>query len=117
MIEKSDIPYSDSPSDNVNNIAESFDNSKEIGKTIISEKTPITIDEFWFAIRSDTVLGVLDFVSVENLHKTKTIGIIKDLQTVKISETSSRDHDHTTFKPSIDIPQYYEDTLDKGITI
>ncbi len=117
MIEKSDIPYSDSPSDNVNNIAESFDNSKEIGKTVVSEKTPITIDEFWFAIRSDRVLGVLDFVSVENLHKTRTIGIIKDLQTVKISESSFHDDDPAISKPSIDISQYYEDMVDKGITV
>jgi len=117
MIEKSDIPYSDSPSDNINNTAESFDNNKEIGKTVVSEKTPITIDEFWFAIHSDTVLGVLDFVSVENLYKTRTLGIIKDLQTVKISETSFRDDDPRISKPSIDIPQYYEDIVDKGITI
>jgi len=117
MIEKSDIPYSDSPSDNINNTAESFDNNKEIGKTVVSEKTPITIDEFWFAIHSDTVLGVLDFVSVENLYKTRTLGIIKDLQTVKISETSFRDDDPRISKPSIDIPQYYEDIVDKGIII
>ncbi|MGI8832830.1 MAG: hypothetical protein ACR2IS_09370 [Nitrososphaeraceae archaeon] len=54
----------------------------QIGRTIVSDKFPITMDNFWFAINSNSIINPFDFVTVKNLHNTKTIGIVKELQTV-----------------------------------
>lgn len=57
---------------------------RDIGRTVVSDKFPITTDSFWFALSSDIIVNPFDFVSVENVHNTKTIGIVKELQTVTI---------------------------------
>ena len=63
-------------------------NLTEIGKTIVSDKFPITMDNFWFALNFNVIANPFDFVSVENLHSTRTIGIIKELQTIAIDSYS-----------------------------
>jgi DNA helicase HerA-like ATPase len=63
-------------------------NLTEIGKTIVSDKFPITMDNFWFALNSNVVANPFDFITVENLHSTRTIGIIKELQTIAIDSYS-----------------------------
>jgi uncharacterized protein len=56
----------------------------QIGRTIVSDKFPITMDNFWFAIDSNVIVNPFDFITVKNLHNTRTIGIVKELQTVAI---------------------------------
>lgn len=58
----------------------------QIGPTIVSDKFPITMDNFWFAISSNVIVNPFDFVTVKNLHNTVTIGIIKELQTVALND-------------------------------
>ena len=58
----------------------------QIGRTIVSDKFPITMDNFWFAINSNVIVNPFDFVTVKNLHNTMTIGIIKELQTVALKD-------------------------------
>jgi uncharacterized protein len=58
----------------------------QIGRTIVSDRFPITMDTFWFAINSNVIVNPFDFVTVKNLHNTRTIGIVKELQTVAIYE-------------------------------
>lgn len=53
-----------------------------IGRTVESEKFPITMDEFWFSIIPSVIIGPFDFVSVDNINNTRTIGIVKELRTV-----------------------------------
>ncbi|MGH9978669.1 MAG: hypothetical protein ACRD8Z_22985 [Nitrososphaeraceae archaeon] len=53
-----------------------------IGRTVESEKFPITMDEFWFSIIPDVIVGPFDFVCVDNIYSTRTIGIVKELRTV-----------------------------------
>jgi len=53
-----------------------------IGRTVESEKFPITMDEFWFSIFPNVIAGPFDFVYVDNIFNTRTIGIIKELRTV-----------------------------------
>ena len=53
-----------------------------IGRTVESEKFPITMDEFWFSIGPNIIVGPFDFVCVDNIYNTRTIGIIKELRTV-----------------------------------
>ena len=55
-----------------------------IGQTFVSDKFPITMDNFWFAINSKVVVNPFDFITVKNLHNTRTIGIVKELQTVAL---------------------------------
>ena len=55
----------------------------EVGKTIISEKFPSTMDGFWFSVNQNIIINPFDFVSVENLYNTRTVGIVKELQAVK----------------------------------
>src|SRR5919202_243768 len=81
-------------------------NNGEIGNTIISDRHPNTIDNFWFALSPGTIAKTFDFVTVEqsfqssssslaaettpktrtgrshSYRSTKTIGMIQDLQAV-----------------------------------
>jgi len=54
-----------------------------VGKTIISEKFPSTMDGFWFSVNPNTIIVPFDFVSVENVFNTRTVGIIKELEAVQ----------------------------------
>ncbi|MDW3626615.1 MAG: hypothetical protein QOK72_08220 [Nitrososphaeraceae archaeon] len=54
----------------------------EIGKTIASEKFLNTMDGFWFALNPHVIINSFDFVTVDNLFDSKTIGIVKELQSV-----------------------------------
>ena len=53
---------------------------QEIGKTIASERFLNTMDGFWFALKPNVIINSFDFVTVDNLFNTKSIGIIKELQ-------------------------------------
>ena len=55
---------------------------EEIGKTIASKRFLNNMDGFWFAIKPNTMVNSFDFVTVDNLHNSKTIGIVKELQAV-----------------------------------
>jgi hypothetical protein len=55
---------------------------QEIGKTIASEKFLNTMDGFWFALKPNVIINSFDFVTVDNLFDSKTIGIVKELQAV-----------------------------------
>jgi hypothetical protein len=50
--------------------------------TIASEKFRSSMDSFWFSVSSGIIINPFDFVSVENLFETKTIGIVKELQVI-----------------------------------
>jgi DNA helicase HerA-like ATPase len=53
------------------------------------------MDEFWFSIIPDVIVGPFDFVCVDNIYSTRTIGIVKELRTVSnihgIEHKSNRD--------------------------
>src|SRR5687768_5191280 len=55
---------------------------QEIGKTIATEKFLNTMDGFWFALKPNVIINSFDFVTVNNLFDSKTIGIVKELQAV-----------------------------------
>jgi DNA helicase HerA-like ATPase len=61
---------------------ENVELGNKIGRTVESERFPITMDEFWFSILPSVIVGPFDFVSVDNIYNTRTIGIIKELRTV-----------------------------------
>ena len=55
---------------------------QDIGKTIASEKFLNTMDGFWFVLNPNVIINSFDFVTVDNLFDSKTIGIVKELQAV-----------------------------------
>src|SRR5918996_1781938 len=55
----------------------------EVGKTIISEKFPSNMDGFWFSVIEGMIINTFDFVSVENLCNTRTVGIVKEIQAMQ----------------------------------
>ena len=61
---------------------ENVELGSRIGETVESEKFPITMDEFWFSIVPNVIVGPFDFVCVDNIYNTRTIGIVKELRTV-----------------------------------
>jgi hypothetical protein len=67
-----------------NKVSVNISDLRDIGRTMVSDKFPITTDSFWFALSSDVIVNPFDFVTVENVHDAKTIGIVKELQTIAI---------------------------------
>ena len=56
---------------------------EDIGKSIASKRFPNNMDGFWFAVKPNTMVNSFDFVTVDNLQNSKTIGIVKELQAVE----------------------------------
>lgn len=73
-------------------------NQVEIGKSIVSERFPNTIDEFWFIIHANMIVNSFDFVSVNNLHQTTTIGIVKEIQSTFLSNQEMVSHNNNLNK-------------------
>src|SRR5919112_254908 len=69
--------------------------NQEIGKTIASEKFLNTMDGFWFSLNPNVIINSFDFVTVDNLFDSKTIGIVKELQAVT-------EHDHYNYISNYD---------------
>jgi DNA helicase HerA-like ATPase len=57
-----------------------------IGRTIASERFLNTMDGFWFALHPNVIINSFDFVTVDNLFDSNTIGIVKELQSVAEDE-------------------------------
>jgi DNA helicase HerA-like ATPase len=55
---------------------------QDIGTTIASEKFLNTMDGFWFVLNPNVIINSFDFVTVDILFASKTIGIVKELQAV-----------------------------------
>ncbi|MGZ8886876.1 MAG: hypothetical protein ACXW1A_01250 [Nitrososphaeraceae archaeon] len=88
-----------------------------IGKTIESEKFQITMDEFWFSIVPDKIIGPFDFISVENICNTITIGIVKELRTIRSADvTVSNQYSRQNYSLR-DNPTNTENYVDQGIRI
>jgi uncharacterized protein len=78
-------------------------NDDHIGKTFISEKFSNTIDSFWVIINPGVLINPFDFVSVDNMNNTKTIGMVKELQRIfLISDSKYKDYYLSSPKNSSD---------------
>jgi len=60
----------------------------KIGKTIASNQFPNTIDNFWFVVEPNTIVNPFDFVTVENVSNTESIGMVQYLRTF-VADNSS----------------------------
>jgi DNA helicase HerA-like ATPase len=64
------------------------------------------MDGFWFSVNQGIIINPFDFVSVENLYNTRTVGIVKELQAVKtdnlgLAEKVQRQKDITIAKVAV----------------
>jgi uncharacterized protein len=100
-----------------NNKSEHTIISDIIGKTIESEKYQITMDEFWFSIVPGKIIGPFDFISVENIYNTVTIGIIKELRTIRSSDVTISSQYSGQQNSLRDNPNNKENYVDQGIRI
>lgn len=50
-----------------------------IGRVTSSKDQPSSANSFCFWVRDDVIVNLFDFVSVDNVKNTRTIGVIKDL--------------------------------------
>ena len=55
------------------------DTGKDVGSTLASDRFPSTIDSFWFSINSNVIVNPFDFVTVEHIFNTRTVGMVKEL--------------------------------------
>ena len=60
--------------------------TKPIGITFVSENFSNSIDSFWIIIKPEILINPFDFISVDNIHSTKTIGIVKELKRIYLDE-------------------------------
>ena len=86
-----------------------------IGKTIQSDKYQIMMDEFWFSIFDGNIVEPFDFISVENIHNTVTIGIVKELRTIRNNDvTISKQTESQVNNNSRDSKKNTETYVDQG---
>ena len=57
-----------------------------VGKSIVTKQFPSTMDLYWFIVEDNVVVNPFDFVSVDNINNSVSIGIIKDIQSVVVNE-------------------------------
>ena len=88
--------------------------NKPIGITFVSENFSNSIDSFWIIIKPEILINPFDFISVENVQNTKTIGMIKELKRIYIdSETFSKNH----YSTQINLLLNSDERLSGGLTV
>jgi DNA helicase HerA-like ATPase len=59
-----------------------FQTTGAIGKTTATENQPSTVDRFSFWLSPETIVNPFDFVTVDHLMRTRTIGIVREMSTI-----------------------------------
>ena len=54
-------------------------NSKPIGKSSSPERDPNTTTKFWAWLQEGTIVNPFDFVTADQIHDTKTVGIVSEI--------------------------------------
>jgi DNA helicase HerA-like ATPase len=73
-----------------NVVGQQNDKGRDIGKTLASDNFPNTMDSFWFSVNADIVINPFDLVTVRHIFKTRTIGMVKELQAAEEVGTAAR---------------------------
>ncbi|MDN5846149.1 MAG: hypothetical protein L0H53_07730 [Candidatus Nitrosocosmicus sp.] len=88
--------------------------NKPLGITFVSENFSNSIDSFWIIIRPEILINPFDFISVENVQNTKTIGIVKELKRIYIdSETFSKN----PYPSQMNLIMNTEEKMGDGLTV
>ena len=88
--------------------------NKPIGITFVSENFSNSIDSFWIIIKPEILINPFDFISVENVQNTKTIGMVKELKRIYMDrETFSKNQ----YSSQIDLLLNTGEKLSDGLTV
>ena len=88
--------------------------NKPIGITFVSENFSNSIDSFWIIIKPEILINPFDYISVENVQNTKTIGIVKELKRVYLDiETFSKNQ----YSSQMNLILNTEEKLGDGLTV
>jgi uncharacterized protein len=87
---------------------------KPLGITFVSENFSNSIDTFWIIIKPEILINPFDFISVENVQNTKTIGIVKELKRIYLDlEAISKNQYSSLLNLNIDT----DEKLGYGLTV
>jgi hypothetical protein len=87
---------------------------KSVGLSFISEKLSNSIDNFWMIVNPNTLLNPFDFVNVENIHDTTTIGIVKEIKRIFLDLNSLPTKQYSS---ELKLVLNQQDSFNTGITV
>ena len=88
--------------------------SQSVGLSFISEKLSNTIDNFWMIVNPNTLLNPFDFVHVENIHDTTTIGIVKEIKRIFLDLNSLPTKQYSS---ELKLVLSQQDSFNSGMTV
>jgi DNA helicase HerA-like ATPase len=76
-----------------------------IGKTTATEKSPNTVEEFYLWIEPEKVINPFDFVAVEHIRNTTTVGMITSMELITDAKSHLADYVSSEFGKVESVPQ------------
>ena len=87
---------------------------KPLGITFVSENFSNSIDSFWIIIKPEILINPFDFISVENVQNTKTIGIVKELKRIYLDLESIAKNQYSSL---LNLNMNTDEKLGFGLTV
>jgi uncharacterized protein len=87
---------------------------KPLGITFVSENFSNSIDSFWIIIKPEILINPFDFISVENIQNTKTIGIVKELKRIYLDLESISKNQYSSL---LNLDMNTDEKLGYGLTV
>ena len=87
---------------------------KPLGITFVSENFSNSIDSFWIIIKPEILINPFDFISVENVQNTKTIGIVKELKRIYLDLESIAKNQYSS---QLNLDMNTDEKLGYGLTV
>jgi hypothetical protein len=87
---------------------------KPLGITFVSENFSNSIDTFWIIIKPEILINPFDFISVENVQNTKTIGIVKELKRIYLDLESISKNQYSSL---LNLNLNTDEKLGYGLTV
>lgn len=85
-----------------------------LGITFVSENFSNSIDSFWIIIKPEILINPFDFISVENVQNTKTIGIVKELKRIYLDLESIAKNQYSS---QLNLNMNTDEKLGYGLTV
>jgi DNA helicase HerA-like ATPase len=76
-----------------------------VGKTTATEETPNTVEEFYFWVEPGKIINPFDFVSVEHLEKSTTVGLVTSMKLITDAKSQLADYVSSEFGKVESVPQ------------
>jgi hypothetical protein len=78
-------------------MSEQKEKADVIGKTTATEKSPNTVEEFYFWVEPGKVINPFDFVAVEHIKNTITVGMITSMELITDAQSHLADYVSSEF--------------------